>query len=499
MTTTFAVSPVDTVVDPIDSAEPATAFAERGFATLEASYRPTRRLVRGLGAHGLLATVQECFAAHRPLILAPDHVWLCVAQAVGQHVLENAEQLRDRFVKHEGQRHLDVRRDDFVEGGDNDWPAALGTFSAALREILGDDHATFVHECSTTTIVERTASQIVMMGALQRYFTYSVTSLCGIPSITLEGTADDWAALPAKVDRLEGLGLEWWLPTLRDALGHFARAAAGDAPEKVWRQLYKQEDASGGTYTSGWINALFPLLGDPGESERNPLALEPHPAHALEGNRLREYPNGLTHAPFTWRFIDRERPMSFVAGFVGTTQDARGALRPEIGWAITPRAHRRHFDVQTWGGVTTLRPRAPVEPDVFTHLERETAELDAFTLALDRRIVGDLSELVGLRGLRELRLHECGELTTLDRLRGYRGESLFITQCANLADVSALSTMPNLKHLSMWHLPALSDWTPLARLPLQTMSIFGRNLPEDWCGKHEGAAIPPIQAKLRRL
>lgn len=497
--TSFTVSPVDAELAPIESAEASSAFADRGFASIEACYRPTRRLVRGIGAHGLLATVQECFASHRPLVLAPDHVWLCVAQAVGQHVLENAEELRERFVAHEGQRHLDVRRDDFVPGGDNDWPAALQTFSDALREILGDDHALFVNESSTTTIVERSASQIVMMGALQRYFTYSVSSLCGIPSITLEGTSDDWARLVKRVDLLEGLGLDWWLPTLRRALEHFAKAAAGDAPEAIWRQLYKQEDASGGTYTSGWINALFPLLGDPGDSERNRLVLEPFPEHSLEGNRLREYGNGLTHAPFTWRLIDRELPMSFVAGFVGTTQDQSGALRPEIGWAIAPRAIRRRFDIHRWGAEVVVRPRAPVEPDVFTHLDRETAELDEYALSIDRALVGDLRELVGRPKLTKLKLHECSELTGLDPLRGFEGETLSITQCRNLSDVSALKDMPRLQHLELWHLPELKDWTPVAGLRLKTMSIFGRNLPEDWCGKHEGAAVAAIQKKLRRL
>jgi len=295
------------------------------------------------------------------------------------------------------------------------------------------------------------------------------------------------------------MGLEWWLPTLRQALERFAAAAAGDAPESIWRQLYKQEDASGGTYTSGWINALFPFLGDPGQSERNPLVLEPFPEHCLEGNRLREYGNGLTHAPFTWRLIDRELPMSFVAGFVGSTQDEAGALRPEIGWAITPRAIRRRFDVRTWDGRSTLKPRAPVEPDVFTHLARESAELDAFTLDLYLQVGGDLCELVGVPGLRALKMQSCDEVKTLDPLRGFRGESLFIAQCANLSDVSALTTMPNLRHVGLWHLPKLRDWTPLAKLPLESLSIFGRNLPEDWCGKHSGATVAQIQEKLRAI
>ncbi len=494
--TAFAVSPVEPDLEPIDSEDPRGAFRDRGFDKLEACYTPTRRLVINYGGHGLMSTVQECFANHRPLVLSPDHVWLCVSQAVGQHILDHAEKLRHKFVAHEGSRELEVRRDDFVRGGDNDWTSCLQTFSDALREVIGDKHEVFVNESSTTTLVERTASQIVMMGALQRYFNYTVGSLCGIPSITLEGTRDDWSNLIAKVDRLEGLDLDWWLPSLRQALTHFAKAAAGDAPEDVWRGFYKEDDASGGTYISGWVNALFPYVGDPGLAERNKLATEA-PKIAFDGHRLKDYPNGLTHAPFQWRFVDAEFPMSFVAGFVGTTQDAQGALRPEIGWAIAPRALRRRFNVSTsWGTHPRLWPREPVEPDLLQHLDRETESLESYELALERRPVGDLSILVGKPKLHKLELHECKDLTSLDSLKGFTGEHLRITQCRELRDVRALSTMPNLKRFEMWHVPAVQDWSPVSTLRLELLSIFGKNLPEDCRGVHEGDSVSAVQKKL---
>ncbi len=225
---TFSVSEVDPDDETIHTDDVSKCFEERGFAQLEAAYTPERRLVRTLGAHGLLAAVHESFSFHRRLVLSPDHIWLCVAQAVGRHVMANAE-LRGRFVAHEGKRELEVERRDFVESGHNDWPAAIGTFSAALREILGEAHGIFVSESSTTDATARTAAEIVMMGAVQQYFTYSVASLCGIPEITLEGTPEDWNGLIERTERLEGLGLEWWLPALREALTPFLLAAAGDA------------------------------------------------------------------------------------------------------------------------------------------------------------------------------------------------------------------------------------------------------------------------------
>lgn len=501
----FSVSDVSAVVDPLTSSDVGVALADRGLREVEACYRPTRRLVDTLGGHGLLTAVHEAYAEHRPLALSPDHVWLCVAQGVARHVLDNAESLRDRFVAHDGRRALEVRRDDFVPGDPgNDWPAAIATLSDALREILGEDHGLFVAESSTTDATARTAGQIVLMGALQQYFSFTVSSLCGIPNIELEGTSADWTSLVRRVDRLDGLGLEWWLPSLRAALTHFARAADGDAPESVWRQFYKAEDASGGLYTSGWINALFPFLGDQGAGERNPLVTKPIVDSPLEGHRLGDYGNGLAQAPFDWKLLHGVRPMSLLAGFVGVTQDDAGRIRPEIGWAVCERIHRARFHRrQSFHAhrLPTFRPRAPVEDDLFAHLPREAAGLQAFAVSLSYW-AGDLRPLATIPGLAALELHECPALTSLDSLRDASLVELRVTQCRALADLAALRHLPELRVLHLWHLDGLdpSAWTVIAELEgLTELGLFGRELPESWRGKYEDpAALREVQAKLRR-
>ena len=96
-------------------------------------------------------------------------IWQCVAQGFAIHVNKNAEKLCHLFVSHEGEKKIEVRRDEFVKGSpENDWEGALGDFS---EENVGNEiHSTLTPEFSTTGPVERAAAQVVMMDAFNECF-----------------------------------------------------------------------------------------------------------------------------------------------------------------------------------------------------------------------------------------------------------------------------------------------------------------------------------------
>jgi hypothetical protein len=52
------------------------------------------------------------------------------------------------------------------------------------------------------------------MDAMKSFFEYSVSTMCGIPEITLEGTPEDWRKIEEKTKALAKYDLEWWV---RDA------------------------------------------------------------------------------------------------------------------------------------------------------------------------------------------------------------------------------------------------------------------------------------------
>jgi hypothetical protein len=82
----------------------------------EACSRYHGRLVEGVLAHPVIAALHRAFTQHRPLCLSPDMVWLLLCQGAAHHINLHAEELRDRFVGHQGRARIVVRRDDFVKG-----------------------------------------------------------------------------------------------------------------------------------------------------------------------------------------------------------------------------------------------------------------------------------------------------------------------------------------------------------------------------------------------
>ena len=55
---------------------------------------------------------------------------------------------------------------------------------------------------STTTDVDQVVASISIMATMKQFFNYSISMKCGIPKVTLMGTAADWCQLRMKIDGL---------------------------------------------------------------------------------------------------------------------------------------------------------------------------------------------------------------------------------------------------------------------------------------------------------
>jgi hypothetical protein len=327
--------------------------AEEAAATrpFEACSRYHGRLVEGVAAHPVIAALHRAFTQHRPLCLSPDMVWLLLCQGAAHHINLHAEDLRSRLVRHQGAVRIVVRRDDFVKGSpENPWGEVVGEFSARIREHAGPVHDRFVPRFSTTGPAERVAAEIVLLDAVKSYFRYVLDTLCGIPAVTLEGTAEDWQELAERAREFAGFDLGWWLTPLQPILQEFAAAARGRVRRPFWESIYKFGSFSGGGAVTGWIAAFFPYFkgGDGAVTVQNPwlaegggklralLAGEWDPQRFdLGGPSPGDFPGGLARAPLVWEYLGTSLDMEFLGGFVGVAQDpATLALRPEVGWAI---------------------------------------------------------------------------------------------------------------------------------------------------------------------
>jgi len=124
--------------------------------------------------------VHSAFDTHFPLVLTPDVIWFLISHGFAKHVNKNAEELRSLFVSHQGKKELKVIRDDFVKGkATNPWQEVFPEFTDQIKEYIGDEtHDLILADFSTTGPVERAVSEIVLMDAMQSYFSYTCLSSC---------------------------------------------------------------------------------------------------------------------------------------------------------------------------------------------------------------------------------------------------------------------------------------------------------------------------------
>lgn len=353
MAVTFSVSDVELAREPMPLLDRASAipslFAAR---RVEQCWESDAPLVRATDANALAQAAHDAFYMHQPLVLSPDAVWLTLAQGFAQHVALNAEALRHRFVQHTGKKKLVVERADFFLGQPNPWPEAFAAFSEQIAAHVGKMRDLVVADFSTTGPLERAASEVALMDAFQAYFEYEMMCGCGIPSVTLLGTPDDWRSVRRRAAMLSEVGLEWWTEPLMPILDQLVSAAEGRAEPGFWRSFFRYQSGSGPSELTGWILLLFPYLkkfeGDRTSLERNPYLRGWEKALRIaetrtswirgpEGPALHAVPSSLSSAPVN--FVDvrdgSKHAIRFVAGLFGVTQEPKTmALAPEFGWAV---------------------------------------------------------------------------------------------------------------------------------------------------------------------
>merc|ERR1719378_289711 len=77
--------------------------------------------------------VHAAFFGHHGLRLSPDVIWLTIMQGLANHVDQNAEALRHKFVTHAGKEDIVIERPGFVKGSpSNDWPGVFPEFAAEI-------------------------------------------------------------------------------------------------------------------------------------------------------------------------------------------------------------------------------------------------------------------------------------------------------------------------------------------------------------------------------
>ncbi|KAF9484828.1 hypothetical protein BDN70DRAFT_797078 [Pholiota conissans] len=209
--------------------------------------------------NGFVNTVTEAYNQHRHLIIRPDDVWMAILSQFNYYVNAHAEDLRHKFVTHEGKKRLTVK----APGSRYtvDFGALAVQMSTLIDEKIVDKDLKewILPDFTTTTMNDTIICAVYMMSTLQEYFSYGIDLICGIPSVTLEGEKSDWEKLLSRIDKLKDFGAETeaWAYLLRPILRRFVNAFDGNPDIEFWEKVcHYQHHGSGASYLSGWITAF---------------------------------------------------------------------------------------------------------------------------------------------------------------------------------------------------------------------------------------------------
>ncbi|WP_051970109.1 DUF4419 domain-containing protein [Kitasatospora azatica] len=298
----------------------------------------------------LLRALHLCFCAHLPLSLSPDLLWYTVVHEVATHVRLNSDTYAGLFTDTPGEKQTITVRDDSLLYEPN-WQRSLHLIQQPLRDRIGDDVADLLQPAfSTTTPVDTSATLVALMDVVSPYYDFRWQSLCGIPRIRLEGTAQDWQLLTARVRELEGWfeGLRPWLRNLRPVLTTIVATASGEPVDQdFWRSIYKWRSASGGARVTGWITAFF---------AHRYLADGPQP---VTGDVIQDgqFPAHLSRVPYKWERPDGIRSMTFLGGVLGIERDGDW-IRPRLGFAVLELTDRPLPDAWTITDINAFTGRS---------------------------------------------------------------------------------------------------------------------------------------------
>ncbi|KAF9478767.1 hypothetical protein BDN70DRAFT_879581 [Pholiota conissans] len=227
---------------------------------LQTSFEPDQLKALQPERNGFVGTVIRAYGQHHHLIIRPDDVWLAILIQFNFFINANAEKLRSKFVAHEGKEKLRVNTLEFAE-------LAKEMAKEIHKNVVDKELVDWILPSFTTTTDNDTVVfAAALMATLKSYFTYEGGIICGIPSITLEGTQKDWHSILYRLDKLEEFGSEptVWASLLRPIIRKFVQAFDGEQDAPFWRKIVNSEDICGGPFISGWIS-YFCIWSDQGE------------------------------------------------------------------------------------------------------------------------------------------------------------------------------------------------------------------------------------------
>lgn len=253
-------------------------------------------------------SIFKAFAEDKSVSINPAHVQFLLLNAVAHYVNHKSGQdhdskaagsanndgkvvdtMRSKFgIQFDGTQTIVVENNNLVktdplvltsqasqakeaERYQQEWQNNLDPFLKAIKSKTGPIVEKMSTKLSTATPNDIAINTIAVMSCLQRYFKYEVRTRCGIDTVKLLGTKEDWIALKnivAEFKNSQDSVLGIWASLVDIVLVEFVNAysagatvAAASAVPNVnvafWKSIVKYRSMSGSNECNGWSLLFF--------------------------------------------------------------------------------------------------------------------------------------------------------------------------------------------------------------------------------------------------
>ncbi|KAF0983235.1 hypothetical protein FDP41_010300 [Naegleria fowleri] len=301
-----------------------------------------------VGSHNsFVMTAFQCYSQHHQLEIRPDDVWIAICTQFSNYVNGHSQDLRNKFVNFEGKKELTVYGSgtlmsaNYVEmSREMAFEIAKNIKDPSVREWI-------IPDFSTTTPTDRMCGAVMLMATTKSYFDFKFMLLCGLPSVTLHGTVEDWIKLREKAQKLlefdlkEGHMTKWSL-MLFPILDQFVNSAKGNPDTEWWNRIaHTKGGGSGPTYLSGWITA-FCVFDDKGRWHGDEKSKNDGWGRIFESSEwpivdLDFVPRGFVNVPITVNDNGVTYKTEMFAGHMCSMrgdEEPNVALKPRVDWAF---------------------------------------------------------------------------------------------------------------------------------------------------------------------
>jgi len=278
---------------------------------------------------------------HFPITVSPDMIWLLILQGYSKFMDKYSELVREKYVNFNGQKTIKIDRMGlFVHSfSEEDWNGIIDECVEQIGEYVGEEIISNLEsDFSTTNAVTLLVSQTSIMSAMKHYFKYEVPcGGCGISSIILEGSLEDWNKIKSKLKYLSKFALNWWTKHLIPIIDNIIKTKKYYSQNNkidnelidFWKKMIRIKDKNNiyePDIINGWIIKFIPDLN--GE----------HPKLYEELHEM-SVPDQIISCPLKLVEYNTLNKVIYncdiASGFFGMTQDKKSlAVKPVIGCAI---------------------------------------------------------------------------------------------------------------------------------------------------------------------